>query len=236
MATVVARPVKRRADDVFFPAMSLLILAVVVFGFAQSYFLAGMMFAKLPNVFVHIHGALFISWIFLLVVQNALVAAHRVKWHRTLGIFGVIVPPFMILFGVLTLLDFIRRHAAAESAKLVLVGDIEGLTIFATLIAWGLLRRRDAASHKRLMVLGTMAILGPAIVRWPFPDSISLPCTIGVYVALPLLVVAYDLWSLRSIHRTTAIAYPLIAIPMLTLVPLCSLEFFQRCVDWIGHG
>ena len=233
MATAIARPVKRRADDIFFPAMSLLILAVVVFGFAQSYFFVGMVFAKLPSVVVHIHGALFISWILLLVIQNALVAAHRVKWHRTLGTFGVILPPCMIVFGVLTLVEFIHRHGPGKFARLVLLGDMEELTIFTALVAWGMLARRDAASHKRLMILGTMAMLGPAIDRWPFPRSIGVAGTIGVYIAIPLLVVAYDFWSRRRIHRTTAIAYPLIAIPMLTVIPLSNLEFFQRCVEWI---
>ena len=78
---------KPRSDDIFFPAMSVLILAVVVFGFAQSYFLPGLVFAKLPNALVHIHGALFVSWIFLLVLQNFLVAVRKIKWHITLGAF-----------------------------------------------------------------------------------------------------------------------------------------------------
>src|ERR1700735_4054615 len=101
---------KPRSDDIFFPAMSVLILAVVVFGFAQSYFLPGLVFAKLPNALVHIHGALFVSWIFLLVLQNFLVAARKIKWHITLGVLGLILPPLMTVFGVLTVFDSIRRN------------------------------------------------------------------------------------------------------------------------------
>jgi hypothetical protein len=41
MATAVASQQKVRTDDIFFPAMALLILGVVVLGFAQPYFLAG---------------------------------------------------------------------------------------------------------------------------------------------------------------------------------------------------
>ena len=62
MATLVSPAKRIRSDDIFFPAMSLVIFGVVFYGFAQSYFLAGMMRAKLPNVLVHIHGAIFVSW------------------------------------------------------------------------------------------------------------------------------------------------------------------------------
>src|SRR5271156_1115580 len=123
MATAVVSHYKVRADDIFFPAMALLILGVVVLGFAQSYFFAGMLRAKLPNTLVHIHGALFVSWIFFLVIQTSLVAIGRVKWHMTLGIFGVILPPLMVVFGVLTLFDSIRRNGTALAPELLLVGD-----------------------------------------------------------------------------------------------------------------
>ena len=118
MATQTVRPAKLRADDIFFPAMALLILGLVVIGFAQSYFFAGMVLAKLPNALVHIHGALFFSWIFLLVIQNALVAARKIQWHRTLGVLGVILPPLLVIFGILTVFDSIRRNGTGLPSEL----------------------------------------------------------------------------------------------------------------------
>jgi hypothetical protein len=84
MATTMAPRQRARADDIFFLSMALLILAVVLYEFVQSYFLPEMVFAKLPNALVHIHSALFGFCIFLLVFQNMLVAARHVKWHMTL--------------------------------------------------------------------------------------------------------------------------------------------------------
>ena len=84
MAKMVVRKPRMRADDIFFPAMACLILAIVVTGFGRSYFLAGMMFARLPNRLVHIHGAGFVLWIFLLVAQPWLVSAQKLKMaHET---------------------------------------------------------------------------------------------------------------------------------------------------------
>ena len=188
MATAVASPQKLRADDIFSPAMALLILGVVVLGFGQTYFFAGMLRAKLPNILVHIHGAIFVSWIFFLVIQISLVAIGKVKWHMKLGFCGVILPPLMVLFGVLTLFDSIRRNGTDVPPELLLVADLENLALFVVLTAWALLVRRNAASHKRLMILGTMAILGPAIDRWPIPHTIL--GTLAILLGLPQLVVA----------------------------------------------
>jgi hypothetical protein len=231
MAEMVVRKPGIRADDIFFPAMACLILAIVVSGFGRSYFFAGMMLAKLPNKLVHVHGAVFVSWIFLLVVQPWLVSAHKLRWHMNLGVLSVALLPAMSILGILTLLDFIRR-APDDALELTLVGDMEILILFVGLTTWGLLARRDSAAHKRLMILGTMAIMGPAIGRW----NIGLPLTIGVIFALPLLVLVYDLWAVKRVHRTTTIAVSLTAVWALTLAPISNLAIWHRCVDWIRHS
>ena len=233
MATLVSSAKRIRSDDVFFPVMSLVIFGVVFFGFAQSYFLAGMVRAKLPNLLVHIHGAIFVSWILLLIVQNFLVALRRVRWHMALGVLGLVLPPLMVVFGVLTLFDSIRRNATGLPPQLLLVGDSEELILFAVLIGWAMIVRRKPAAHKRLMILGTMAILGPAINRWPFPDAIRLPATVALTLVLPLIVVAYDLWSMRRVQRETLIGTSLIVVVALTLIPVVNLPIWQPVVRWI---
>jgi hypothetical protein len=138
----------------------------------------------------------------------------------------------MSILGILTLLDYIRRAQPDDGLEMLLVGDMEILILFVGLTTWGLLARRDSAAHKRLMILGTMAIMGPAIGRW----NLGIPVSLGVIFALPLFVLAYDLWALRRIHRTTAIAICLTATWVLTLAPLSNLPIWHRCVDWIRHS
>jgi hypothetical protein len=231
MTTTLEQRQKIRADDIFFPAMALLILVIVITGFAQSYFLAGMLRAKLPNTLVHIHGALFVSWILLLLIQTTLVSVRRLRWHIALGVMGVILPPLMLIFATLTLFDSIRRAQLELPPEILLVGDMEQLILFIVLISWAMLARRNGASHKRLMILGTLAILGPAIDRWNF----GLPVTIGVSLALPMLIVVYDLCLLQRVHRSTAIGYAMIATMILTLLPVSSLPIWQHCIHWIRH-
>ena len=231
MATAVVSRQKLRSDDIFFPAAALLILGIVVTGFGKSYFFAGMMFAKLPNGLVHVHGAVFVSWVCLLVVQTWLAATHNLRWHMKLGLLSLALLPSMLVLGVLTLFDFIRRAKSFENPELILVVDLEILTLFVVFTSWGLLARRDAASHKRLMILGTMAIMGPAINRW----NLGIAVTFGVTFGLPLLVLAYDLWVLKRVHRATRFANVLTAASILTALPFSKLAFWHQFVEWIRH-
>jgi hypothetical protein len=169
-------------------------------------------------------------------IQNGLVAIRKVKWHMTLGILGLILPPAMAVLGVLTLFDSIRRNGTGIPAEIILVGDLEELTLFLGLTGWALLARREPAAHKRLMILGTMAMIGPAVNRWPFPDAIRLPATLAICLGLPMFLVVYDLWSRRRVHRTTVIGYSLIAVSILTFVPFAGMGFWQNVVAWIRRG
>src|SRR5580700_2501610 len=79
---------RARRDDVFFSAMALVILGIVFLGFARSYYLAGVFQARLPNLLVHVHAAVFSTWILLFIAQTSLVSAGRLDLHRLLGVLG----------------------------------------------------------------------------------------------------------------------------------------------------
>src|ERR1035438_9258170 len=92
--------------------MVVLLWATVLFGFAKTYFLAGMVEAPLPNRLIHIHGAIMTLWMVLLFVQTALISARRVKWHMTLGLFGFCVALTMVIIGPIAATDALRRGSA----------------------------------------------------------------------------------------------------------------------------
>ena len=63
--------------------MAVLILITVFLGFARTYYLAGVFKADALPLLLHIHGAVFSSWIVLLIVQTSLVARGRVVRRAT---------------------------------------------------------------------------------------------------------------------------------------------------------
>src|SRR6201986_4304209 len=99
----------RRYDRVFFPIMSVLILGAVFIGFARTYYLAGLIHAPLPSWIIHVHGAIFSTWIILLCIQTGLVSARRVDLHKKLGLFAFGVSCVMVIFGLLAARDALVR-------------------------------------------------------------------------------------------------------------------------------
>jgi hypothetical protein len=75
---------------------------------------------------------------------------------------------------------------------------------FVPLIFFAWKYRSNAAAHKRLILLATIAILDAAIVHWPIHASWwGLHPAEWVTEAFLIPLFAYDLFSIRKIHRAT---------------------------------
>jgi hypothetical protein len=173
MATGVIRQSNQRFDDLFFSSMAVVILVSVLVGFAPSYYLAGLFKAPLPNLLVHIHGAVFSSWILLLIVQTSLVAAGRVDVHRRLGLLGFVLACLVVILGVLVATDAQVRHAAPGEAgvenRAFYAVALSDMLMFSTLIYFAFRNRFNPAVHKRLILIATLAIVDAAFDRCPSP-------------------------------------------------------------------
>jgi hypothetical protein len=221
-----------RSEDYFFIAMATLIVTTVFLGFAKSYFLAGMFRASLPTRLIHLHGAIFTCWILLFVAQVALVSARRISWHKRLGVLGMGLAGVMLVVGSATLIQTVRRHVKfGIGLDTIFAGDVLFLAVFAVLIVWAFAARKDGATHKRLVLLASTAILGPAVSRWPFDFGVVVFFLICDFV--PILLIAFDFWSLRRIHRVTAIGMALIVAMQLALLPLGHSAIWHRVTVWV---
>jgi hypothetical protein len=238
-ATTVSGPARSRADDIFFAAMSLVILGTVFLGFAPHYYLAGGFHAPLPSVIVHIHAAVFSAWIMLFTAQTTLISSGRVNWHKRVGIFGAVLACLMVVLGVLVTIDSVRRRftpPGLDSPRFLAL-DLLEISVFAFLVASGLRVRRDGAAHKRLILLSTVALLGAAISRWAmtFPILLKFPAITGLVVdGLLLSIMIFDLLTRRRIHRVTLWGSLLIFL----IIPVAfgllgSSLFWQRFTEWV---
>ena len=165
--------------------------------------------APLPNWVIHVHGAAFTLWIFLLIVQTSLVSAGRVDIHRRLGILVFGLACAMVILGTMAATDLLRRGVAAQSvdAKTFYASSLGDIVIFGTLIFFAFRTRSNPAAHKRLILIATITLLAAAINRWPFPIILREPILITLIDdAFLLPLVAYDLWSLPPEQETPAAA------------------------------
>jgi hypothetical protein len=210
VSTSVAVPKRlpgRTYDRRFFLAIILLQLAVVAIGFGPTYYMAGVFRAPLPSPIVHIHGAVFTTWMLLLLVQTGLVSARRVSWHRKLGVAGFLLACVMVVMAVLVAADAAARVKTlpnSESILSLLAVPFEGAVEFAVLIGFAFGLRKNPAAHKRLIVITTAGLTGAAFFRWHVPILFHNAFTAwyAAYVFL-LLLAAYDLWSTHKLHRAT---------------------------------
>ena len=103
---------ERRLDRFLYLGASLIFLALVFWTFARTFYL--MRFFDTPSLsaLLLIHGTVMTGWVVLLVAQTSLIAAHRVQWHRRLGVFGAFWAALVVLFGSITTL-----HAAAREVR-----------------------------------------------------------------------------------------------------------------------
>src|SRR4051812_19173031 len=213
MATIViASPVAEKhgirvREHLFFGTMTVVIALVVFIGFARTYYLAGVFNAKpLAAPIVHLHGAVFTSWIVLLLTQSLLVGTGHTRIHRRLGIIGLVLAPLLVVFGVLVAVEMVKRFApitTVDSPGIFAVALSE-ITGFAVPAFFAFRLRRDPATHKRLILIATIAMTTAGFGRWPVALLLHrpFPAMLAAFSLLGLIF-AFDLASLRRIHRAT---------------------------------
>jgi FtsH-binding integral membrane protein len=227
----------RRFDHAFFSSMALVMLLTVFVGFAHTYYLAGLFLAPLPSRIIQIHGAVFSCWILLLVTQTSLVSAKRVDIHRRLGVAGFFLGCFMVVLGVVAATDSLARGApAGRDPQMFYIVPLTDILIFAVTLYLAFRTRSDSSAHKRFIYIATIALLTPAIARLPFA-FVYRKSTVVAFLAesFLLILVAYDLWSTRRIHRATLWAGSFLVVVLQIRVPIGKTAAWHAFSAWVQH-
>jgi hypothetical protein len=217
-----ARP-RTVARDPFFAAMSAVILAIVLSGFAPTLYLRPV-FKPLPIPgYLYLHGIVLTSWFVWFTMQTFLIQSRRTALHRRLGVAGAVAVPFA---GLLATSQVVGRVVAlgidfngdasvfgigvsgpiVQFLAGVVWSNLSSAVTFAVLGWAGILLRRRAAAHKRLLVIATVSVLGPALARLarlPFFGGEQGPFTVSVLLALLAAVVIHDVVTMRKLHPAT---------------------------------
>lgn len=197
------QPVRsRRANGYLLAA---LVCATATFlGFAPTYFLKPFLSSPELPPLVHWHGAAFTAWIVLFATQTWLIDRRRRDLHRRLGIGGLLLAALMVALGLLTAIGAARRGVAAPGFDAAAFMIVPGLSIvlFAIFVALGAAWRSRPDYHKRLMLLATLSIMGPALARLPAlaGQPPNVPLGVALVIALVLASIAIDWRSHRRLH------------------------------------
>jgi hypothetical protein len=188
----------------FYVAMSLLMLALVTYGFSRTVGDA-LLHTQRPHRFVALlglHGAVFYAWMVIFVAQSALVRVRNLRLHRLLGWVGAADALLVVVMGVWA--------TFAEPAPFAL--DCIGLVSMAGFgipVALAIVWRKRPAYHRRLVLIATAMLTNAAFARFP---RTYLPGHF-FYLGTDLIIgvgIAHDLWSERRVHVVYRYAMPLL--------------------------
>ena len=178
---------------------------IIFIGFTQTFYLKGLFNTPALSNLLLVHGLVMTLWFALFITQTRLVAAGRTDLHRRLGVAGAMLVVLIVVVGMATAIDAVRRGATPvpEVTPLMFMAiPFFDVVVFAALVGVALWFRRRSDIHKRLMLLATLSILAPGVARIPL-DIIKqggLPMII-VLTLLPVIVcAAVDTVRNRRLH------------------------------------
>ena len=146
-------------DAWFFPAMTGLIWVGIVGGFGGQMLQLSQAGKLSYPVLVHVHAIVFTAWLVVFTAQVALVRKGRTDLHRRLGLMAMILALGMLALGPATAIHIqMLRFGAPDGDPPFLAVPMSDMISFAGLTLAGFLARTQAATHKRLMLLGTLAL------------------------------------------------------------------------------
>jgi hypothetical protein len=207
--------------------MSLLITAVIVYGFSHTIDenLIHPKIARPP--LLYFHAVLFSGWLVFFVSQSLLVRTHRVRIHRSLGWFGVVVGALIPLVGVATAVTMAKfdltqlKMNNADADMIIPLWDMVAFTpAFVLAIYW----RKKPEFHRRLILIATCILTAAGWGRFPewllppviFYAGVDLLILLGVFrdrvvnrkihpvysYALPALIVGQTVVMYANVHKS----------------------------------
>jgi hypothetical protein len=106
--------------------------------------------------------------------------------------------------------------------------------VFAILVGLAIVRRADAQSHKRLMLIASISLLSAAIARWPF-ELMATPSPavfFGITNAFLFAIVVWDLATTRRLHPATLWAGLLVVVSQPLRLAVAGTEPWLAFARW----
>lgn len=224
-----AIPARQMArEQIFFTGMALAMALTVIGGFG-TFALRGMVDIGRVPFWVHVHGAVFMGWTLLFVMQNLLVQGGARALHRRMGWIAAGLAVAMIPLGALTAIMAVRmgRVPSFFTPPIFLSLSALELLAFAVLLGGAVGARRRTDWHKRLMLCAMVAIIGPAfgrILPMPLLGSMAGLAVLGAQMLFIVALLVHDLMTRRRPHPATLLGAVVIiiegmAVPLLAATP-----------------
>ena len=194
--------------------IAILFAGIVTWGFWRSYFAPLISGTVERPWIVHLHAAVFVGWVLLLMAQAALASAGRVRLHRQIGVAGMAYGAFVFLIGVMVSIGAPALRVRAgdfpvEVGGMVAILSLADLVLFGAFLAFAFAYRSQPEVHKQWVVAATAALGGAAVGRVLKSDSLAY---LLVWLSPVLAIIAIDLASRRRLRAVPFVSGGLIVV------------------------
>jgi len=226
-------------ERIFYSGMAIAILIVIFVGFSRTFYLRPYFHSERLIPLLILHGIVFSSWIFLFVTQTTLVATRRTRIHMKLGVAGGVIAASMIIIGSLTAIVRARGPSPIPGVNPLsfLTIPLGDMLVFGILVGAAFYFRRQLDTHKRLMLLASIALLPAAIARWPI-GFIESGGPLAFYGLADLFIVPcliYDFATRGRPHRATVIAGALLVVTQPLRLMVGGTHAWLAFATWLTH-
>lgn len=221
------------ADQAYFTKFSIILVLIIIFGFAQ-FAARGFVDAAAAPIWVHVHGAMMLVWLGLFVSQNILIQRRAINYHRKLGWFSLLVAVVLVALTCFTgyMAVALGRQPPFFSGPYFLALVYVEAIVFLAVIIWAITKRKDTQWHRRLMFGATIIILEPAFGRLlplPLLGDWGEWLIMLVQLGFVALIARHDRQVLGLVHPAT-ISIGVIVITVHVMVT--ALAFFPPLVSF----
>jgi hypothetical protein len=203
--------------------LTLLFAALVAWGFWATYFaplLGGT--SDRPRL-IHVHAAVFVGWVLLLVGQAAVVVAGRVRLHQQIGVAGMCYGAVVLAVGLYVSIAAPALRVRSgfyplEVGGVIVLYNLIDMLLYGVFLAAAFVSRNRPDLHKRWIISATAALGGAAIGRVLPGGSLEY---LAVWLAPVLALIVLDVAARRRLSAVPLISGALIIVAFFK-VPLLA--------------
>lgn len=185
-------------------------LVIVHIGFARTYIAPVLSGTYTGRKVLHAHGAIFMAWVILCIVQPFLIQKKQIQLHRKIGVYGAVLGGLVTLMGLYIGISGAHTNMARDgeqAVKAFLLIPITDMILFPLFVTLAIRNVKNPESHKRYILLATLSILPAATGRimplfswWTGNIVIDTVLELSIMEITLYLGIIYDIIVRKKIH------------------------------------
>ena len=213
---------------------------IVLLGFGRTYYLKEFFdVPPLASFLVHVHGLIMTAWVGLFFTQVFLIRSKNVRLHQTLGFAGIGLAVLVIVSGFFTAIAAAKNGAFSFPPDFPRLGFLAmpffDLVIFGIFTGAAVYYRKQPANHKRLMLLTAIALLPPAVARFPFDGVQQLGPLLffGLPSVIAIVALIHDTWRNKKLNKVFLFGTLLLIASFPLRIVIAGTETWMSFASWL---